>query len=94
MSKSIGTGARYVGTKHLLAWPMTRGDYNKYRGWDLPGDENPDDAGYLVEYEKGGEPNHPEHAGYISWSPRDVFEGSYTPDPYKEDPQQASQDAS
>lgn len=72
-------GQRYVGTKHLWAWPMTRGEYNRYRGWKMPDEENPDDAGYLVEYEKGGEPNHPNHIGYISWSPKEVFEDSYAP---------------
>lgn len=33
-----------------------------------------DDAGYLVEYLDGGPSNHPEHSGYISWCPKDVFE--------------------
>lgn len=74
---NIGDGKRYVGTKIVKAWPMTRGQYNKYRGWTMPETENPEDLGYLVEYEKGGQPNHPEHPGYISWSPQDVFEGSY-----------------
>lgn len=75
----IGEPTRYVGTKYLNAWPMTRGEYNQYRGWAMPEAENPDDAGYLVEYEKGGKPNHPEHVNYISWSPQDVFEGTYKP---------------
>jgi hypothetical protein len=56
---------------------MTRGDYNSYRSWLMPADENPADAGYLVEYTDGGKANHPDHAGYISWSPADVFEKSY-----------------
>lgn len=75
----IGEGARYVGTKFLKAWPMTRGDYNAYRGWTMPEEENPADEGYLVEYENGGEPNHADHKGYISWSPRGVFESTYEP---------------
>jgi hypothetical protein len=49
---------------------MTRGAYNAYRGWTVPEDENPDDAGYLVEYPDGGTPNHDMHTGYISWSPK------------------------
>jgi len=69
----------YVGTKIIKAMPMTRGDYNVYRGWDIPADENPEDAGYLVEYTDGGQPNHAEHAGYISWTPAAVFEGAYVP---------------
>ncbi len=70
-------GYRYVGTKYLMAWQMNRGDYNRYRGWEIPEGENPEDMGYLVEYEKGGEPNHPDHKGYISWSPKNVFEETY-----------------
>lgn len=69
----------YVGTKIIKATPMTRGDYNVYRGWDIPADENPEDTGYLVEYTDGGQPNHPKHDGYISWSPSAVFEGAYLP---------------
>lgn len=67
----------YIGTKALKAWPMTRGEYNTYRGWTLPDNENPEDLGYLVEYQDGGQPNHPDHEGYISWSPYDVFNNSY-----------------
>lgn len=69
----------YIGTKLISARPMTRGDYNAYCSWDtLPG-ENPFDAGYLVEYLDGSDSNHPDHEGYISWSPDAVFERSYKP---------------
>ena len=70
---------KYIGTKRLKATPMTRGDYNKYRGWKYPKDENPDDTGYMVEYQDGGVSNHPNHEGYISWSPSNVFELAYRP---------------
>ena len=69
----------YIGTKKILATPMNRKEYNDYRGWEVPEDENPDDEGYLVEYVDGGKSNHPDHAGYISWSPKDVFERAYRP---------------
>lgn len=71
----------YEGTKRLTARPMTRGDYNAYRGWAVPANEDPGDAGYLVEYQDGGKANDSRHAGYISWSPADVFERSYKPLP-------------
>lgn len=58
---------------------MTRAEYNALRGWTVPADENPDDAGYLVEYVDGGQANHPDFAGYISWSPADVFDRAYRP---------------
>lgn len=68
----------YEGTKRVHATPMNRGDYNEYRGWQMPADENPADEGYLVEYVDGGKANDSRHAGYISWSPKDVFERAYT----------------
>ncbi len=68
---------RYIGTKTVDAQPMTRGVYNEYQGWTIPPNENPADEGYLVEYLEGGKPNHGNHMGYISWSPKDVFEKSY-----------------
>lgn len=71
------TPTLYEGTKRVLATPMTRGAYNEYRGWTVPANEDPADAGVLVEYQDGGKPNDSRHAGYISWSPADVFERSY-----------------
>lgn len=68
---------RFIGNKVIDARPMTRAEYNAYRGWELPADENGADAGYLVEYLDGGQANHPDHAGYISWSPWDVFCNAY-----------------
>lgn len=67
----------YIGTKLIRAQAMTRAEYNAYRGWTLPADENGEDAGYLVEYLDGGQSNHPNHVGYISWSPADVFDRAY-----------------
>ena len=67
----------YIGTKAVKAALMTRGEYNALRGWEVPADENPADAGYLVEYTDGGRPNVPGFSGYVSWSPRDVFERAY-----------------
>lgn len=70
---------RHIGVKLINATPMTREEYNELRGWTVPADENPDDRGYLVEYVDGGQANHPAFAGYISWSPQDVFERAYRP---------------
>lgn len=66
----------YIGTKSLLAFPMTKGDYCKLRNWDLPSNEEPGEEGYLVEYPDSLS-NHPDFRGYISWSPKAVFEASY-----------------
>lgn len=69
----------HIGLKAIKAQPMTRGAYNHLRGWTVPADENPQDNGYLVEYLDGGKANVPGFAGYISWSPADVFERAYRP---------------
>jgi hypothetical protein len=67
----------YIGTKIIQATPMTRAEYNAYRGWTLPANENGADEGFLVEYLDGGQANDMRHVGYISWSPVDVFERAY-----------------
>lgn len=58
---------KYIGTKIIQAKPMNRGDYNQYRGWTIPENENPADEGYLVV--------HPD--GHESWSPKQDFEEAY-----------------
>jgi Protein of unknown function (DUF2829) len=67
----------FMGTKRILAKPMSRAEYNYYRGWQLPENENGSDSGYLVEYIDGGLPNDRRHTGYISWSPNETFELAY-----------------
>ena len=67
----------YIGTKIIRAMPMTRLAYNEMPGRTMPADENPDDEGYLVEYQDGGEPNVEGFAGYVSWSPAEQFEKAY-----------------
>jgi len=60
---------KYIGVKMLDAKPMDLGAYNKYRGWTIPENENPESPGYLVRYPDG----------YESWSPHDTFEAAYYP---------------
>ena len=57
----------YVGTKILEATEKTLGEYNAFRGWEMPADEDPAAPGYLVRYDNG----------HVSWSPKNVFETSY-----------------
>lgn len=68
---------KYTGTKTVKALPMNRSDYNAYRGWRLPKDENGEDEGYLVVCTDGGDPNHPDSKGYISWLPKEHFDNVY-----------------
>lgn len=70
---------KYLGTKEVSAKPMTRGEYNDYRGWQIPENEDPNEQGYLIEYQDGGKSKDSRHAGYISWSPADVFNRAYAP---------------
>ena len=71
-------GQLYTSNETVIATPMNRVEYNVYRGWVLPSNEHPNDAGYLVEHIDGGESNHPNHLGYITWIPKDVFERFYS----------------
>lgn len=72
---------KYIGTKIILATAMNLRAYNEKRGWPMPPDENPAAEGYLIEYTDGGKPNHPDHQGYISWSPKEQFEAAYRSSP-------------
>ena len=60
---------KYIRSHMVEAKPMTRGDYNTYRGWTVPADENPADDGYLVQYPDG----------YVSWCPKAQFENAAIP---------------
>jgi len=68
---------RYIGVKEINGEPMTLGEYNILRGWEIPSDEDPASEGFLVEYLDGGKPNHPDYSNYISWSPKDIFDRAY-----------------
>lgn len=53
----------YIGTRISSAKPMNRSDYNDFRGWDLPADEDGSDEGFIAQYSDG----------YVSWSPAAQF---------------------
>jgi hypothetical protein len=67
---------QYIGTKIINATPLNKGEYNHYRGWSIPQNEDPNEEGYMVEYPESN-PNTPDYTGYISWSPKEVFEKAY-----------------
>lgn len=58
---------RHIGSKEVTGSQMNLGEYNRYRGWLIPADEDPNKDGYLVKYPDG----------YESWSPAKQFEESY-----------------
>lgn len=67
----------YIGTKVVFPKYMNKGAYCALRGWEVPEGEDPEEQGYLVMYADGGEPNVPGYPGYVSWSPKTVFETNY-----------------
>lgn len=58
---------KYLGVKLIEAEPMNLGDYNKFKGWTIPENEDPSREGYKVKYSDD----------YISWSPKEAFEEAY-----------------
>lgn len=62
---------KYKSHKEVHGTPMTRGEYYRYRNWEVPTGENPCDAGYLVIYNKDTDDH------YESWSPKKQFEDGY-----------------
>lgn len=60
---------KYLGVKLIEAEPMSLGDYNDFKGWVIPPDEDPKSEGYKVKYSDD----------YISWSPKEEFEKYYFP---------------
>lgn len=63
---------QYTGTKTVKARPMTMGEAYEcklLKEGVRPSECETDKAGYLVEYE----------GGYMSWSPKDVFDAAYKP---------------
>ena len=49
---------------------MTRGAYNEFRGWEVPADENANDAGYLVQQSIGD-------TAHVAGYPSEIFEALY-----------------
>lgn len=73
MSTENAKNEQFIGVKIVEATPMTRGEYNQYRGWELPKNEEASDEGFLVEYTESLDSNDDRHAGYISWCPAEQF---------------------
>lgn len=59
----------YIGVKIVKAEPMTKGEFEKRKGAVSPLLEKDSTEGYMVKYPDG----------YVSWSPKDVFETAYRP---------------
>ncbi len=78
MPKQNSEAKTYVGKSVVVeATPMTRLEYNLYRDWVVPANENPNDHGFLIEV-PGSKSNDDRHSGYISWLPKDRFDSRYS----------------
>ena len=56
----------YIGVKIVKAEPMSKGEFNRRKG-AVSSLEQSEEEGYIVKYPDG----------YVSWSPKDVFEKAY-----------------
>lgn len=55
---------------------MTRQEYNDFRGWNLPENENGSDSGYLFE-DRAGQKNTEKYQGFVQWLPENEFQRKY-----------------
>lgn len=62
---------------YVNAIEMTRQEYCDIRCWTLPGNENGDDAGYLIE-DPAGEKNTSDYDGYVTWMTKAEFKRKFT----------------
>lgn len=60
---------KYIGIKIVEVKPMNRKEYNDFRGWELPGDENGGDPGFLKD----------DGCGHIQWDPEETFKRDFKP---------------
>lgn len=44
---------KYIRMRQVEVVPMTHGDYNEFKGFELPANKNPSDEGYKVTYSDG-----------------------------------------
>ena len=58
---------QYIGSKIVQAETMSWGEYNAAHGWPVSNNEAKSAEGYEVRYQDG----------YVSWSPKEVFEAAY-----------------
>ena len=76
MSLDLSAAKAYRASYSVRAIPMTRVEYNDFRGWLVPHQENPQDKGFLVVRED--QPSNVDGInGYVSWLPEDVFNDTY-----------------
>ena len=67
----------FAGVSLVHATTMTRQEYNDFRGWQLPDNENGADVGYLIE-DRAGKKNTDQLDGFVQWLPVDEFTRKYS----------------
>jgi hypothetical protein len=74
----------YSTTAIITAKPMSKRDYDTYRGLSKPGNADETIPGFLWECSLGAT-NHLNHKGFISWLPELEFLAKHTEVPFVED---------
>lgn len=70
--------AVFLGSSAVFATEMTRQEYNDYRGWQLPENEDGGDIGYITE-DRAGQKNTEQLEGFVQWLPKVEFERKFKP---------------
>lgn len=70
MSTNLPT---HTSTRDVQLRAMTRKEYNDFRGWQLPADEDGNELGFLVESDASS----PVLGDYITWCPKQVADKMY-----------------
>lgn len=68
----------FAGVSLVHAATMSRQEYNEYRGWPLPENENGNDIGYIFA-DRDGKKNTDGLDGYVQWLPKDEFLRKFAP---------------
>ena len=71
---------KYKTNTTVLATPLTRKEYCDLREWVVPANENPNDAGMLINIVSSFPSNVPGFTGQISWKVKEAFDQEFTED--------------
>lgn len=67
---------KYIGTKLIRAEAMTRKEYNDFRGWLVPSNEDGNDEGYLIKHLENVITD---DAYHMTWESKETFDKTYRP---------------
>lgn len=77
MQVQLNELSRFKAHHEISAQPMTLGQYNKLKGWDIPANEDPDEQGYLIVL-VDKKPEALELTD-LTWCRKSIFDAKYSP---------------